>query len=175
MQLANASEAERQEAAGFIVQESRRLTDLAERLLLLGNLREGSVRVEQVPVAALFAGAAKAFSRVSYLPTDGEIQGDGALLQSLVNNLVKNALEAGATQVELSFREGCLTVTDNGCGMDEATLAMARTPPRRGSMTGNKGMGLALCHRIAALHRARISFASQVELGTQVQVDFTTS
>lgn len=42
-------------------------------------------------------------------------------------------------------------------------------------MTGNKGMGLALCHRIAALHRARISFASQVELGTQVQVDFTTS
>ena len=175
LQLANASEVERQEAAEFIVQESRRLTDLAERLLLLGNLREGSVRVEQVPVAALFAGAAKAFSRVSYLPTDGEIQGDGALLQSLVNNLVKNALEAGATQVELSFREGCLTVTDNGCGMDEATLAMARTPPRRGSMTGNKGMGLALCHRIAALHRARISFASQVELGTQVQVDFTTS
>lgn len=99
--------------------------------------------MEQVPVAALFAGAAKAFSRVSYLPIDGEIQGDGALLQSLVNNLVKNALEAGATQVELSFREGCLTVTDNGCGMDEATLAMARTPPRRGSMTGNKGMGLA--------------------------------
>lgn len=44
LQLANASEVERQEAAEFIVQESRRLTDLAERLLLLGNLREGSVR-----------------------------------------------------------------------------------------------------------------------------------
>ena len=175
LQLANASEGERYEATAFIIRESRRLTDIAERLLILGNLREGRLRFEEVEAERLFEAAARAFPGVTWEGGGQRIRGDGALLQSLLNNLVKNAREAGASRVCLACGEGRVTVTDNGRGMDEETLDLARTAPRRGEMQGTRGMGLALCHRIAALHKARLTILSEPGVGTCVTLDFTTS
>lgn len=47
---------------------------------------------------------------------------------AVVKELVENALDAGADQIEVEFRHGgksYLRVTDNGCGMDEANALMS--------------------------------------------------
>lgn len=173
LQLAMVSEEEHYAATDFIVKESERLTDIAEKLLILGNLREGSISFAAVEVQGLFLSAAQAFPKVRYEETAGEIHGDVALLQSLINNLVKNAVEAEAKHITLRFADHSITILDDGRGMDEATLALAAHPPKRGEMKGEKGMGLALCHRIAALHGASLHFSSQVEAGRGTEVRLT--
>ena len=42
--------------------------------------------------------------------------------ESAVLELVKNAYDAGATVLEIQFEKDCITLKDNGCGMDEADI-----------------------------------------------------
>ena len=81
----------------------------------------------------------------------------GPLGQILVN-LVQNALlhafapRGGQISIEARMHDGWVTlaVSDNGCGMDEATLARIFEPfftTRLGK--GGSGLGLSICHRLA--------------------------
>jgi len=171
--LAALEEEERQELTALVVEESGRLESLCEKLLILNGLRAGRLGREEILVESLFQGARGQFPALWCRPGEGKIRGDGDLLQSLVNNLVKNAFESGATKVEASFHKGCLYIRDNGRGMDEGTLALAKKPPKRELQRGQKGLGLALCHRICALHGARLDFFSKPGRGTLAKVDFT--
>ena len=50
---------------------------------------------------------------------------------SVVKELLENALDAGATHVQVDIEDGgkkLIRITDNGCGMDTADLALAVTP-----------------------------------------------
>ena len=47
---------------------------------------------------------------------------------AVIKELVENALDAGATRIDVDIRDGgksAMAVTDNGCGMDEASLLLA--------------------------------------------------
>lgn len=50
---------------------------------------------------------------------------------SVVKELVENAIDAGATQIEISLEEAGLkeiVVSDNGCGMNEYDIKLAILP-----------------------------------------------
>ena len=50
---------------------------------------------------------------------------------SVVKELVENAIDAGATQIEISIEQGgkqCIRVTDNGCGIERDDLHSAFLP-----------------------------------------------
>lgn len=105
----------------------------------------------------------------------------GPLGQILVN-LVQNALlhafahNGGQISIEARLQDGWVTlaVSDNGCGMDEATLARIFEPfftTRLGK--GGSGLGLSICHRLAtAVLGGDLSVSSAPGQGSSFRLHF---
>ena len=76
-------------------------------------------------------------------------------LMRVIQNLLKNAIESGATDVVVAFgdaeKEVMVTVSDNGPGMDAEQLNRAL----KGGYTSKRdgtGLGLSICRHIIASH-----------------------
>jgi len=112
----------------------------------------------------------------------GTLQGDVVLLQRLLVNLVNNAIDASTPGGEVRLTaEGpvagmvTLRVSDQGCGMDEATRARIFDPyfttKEFGEEVRGFGLGLTISQRIAHLHHGRITVDSRPGAGTTLSVD----
>ena len=193
IQRAELSEEEKYEAAQYIVEEANRLAVMSERLLQMAALRGEQAAREPVDVPALLEKAArtvapKAAARgVALEPVQADactVQGEAALLESLMVNLADNAVKAcgpgGSVRLCARRETGRLTLTvqDTGRGMDAETLAHIGEPfyrpdKARSREQGGAGLGLALCFQIAQSHGAALSFTSAPGAGTTAAVIFT--
>ena len=191
--VAELSEEEKYEAAQYIVEEANRLAVMSERLLQMAALRGEQAAREPVDVPALLEKAArtvapKAAARgVALEPVRADactVQGEAALLESLMVNLADNAVKAcgpgGSVRLCARRETGRLTLTvqDTGRGMDAETLAHIGEPfyrpdKARSREQGGAGLGLALCFQIAQSHGAALSFTSAPGAGTTAAVIFT--
>ena len=87
----------------------------------------------------------------------------------VIQNLLKNAIESGATEVVVAFgdteKEVMMTVRDNGPGMDAEQLNRAL----KGGYTSKRdgtGLGLSICRHVIASHGGSFSFLSNIGSGT---------
>ena len=118
---------------------------------------------------------------------------DRAQLEQVLINLIKNAYESGATEVELTapsnsktlsnspskgenslpLREGwggsVICVRDNGCGMSPDVLEQAFIPFFTTKPSGT-GIGLSLCRQIIMKHGGSITIDSQEGRGTTFNI-----
>jgi len=193
IQRADLSAEELHSATETISFESRRLLNLSNQLVRLSVLQHEPLDMVLVNMAGLLqrvirTAAPKAEKRgvaLRIFPIQGYVvqQGEPDLLESLFVNLCDNgikACEAGGrvTLAARSDKSGVtVTVTDTGCGMDEATLSRIGQPfyradKARSRAEGGAGLGLALCNAIAAAHNADVQFASEPGHGTTVTVHF---
>jgi signal transduction histidine kinase len=139
----------RADAAGLLMasENTRTLQELVEDLLELARAR---------PVARANGGEAMrlvlqdlgdcvdANIVVRELPT---VAIPLALLRTVLRNLIANALEAGASRVEVFARpEGTICVRDNGPGVSPAVAAKIFSA--YSGKFGGAGLGLALCREI---------------------------
>lgn len=115
--------------------------------------------------------------QVSGMPS-AHIRGSQFELTRVLQNLLKNALEAGATRVNvyLSEKPGTieLAIVDNGVGMDEDTAARAL----RGGFTtkaNGTGLGLGICRHLLGAHGAGLSLESSPARGSTIRVSFPSS
>jgi signal transduction histidine kinase len=92
-----------------------------------------------------------------------------------MQNLFKNALEAGATRLAVNFvRRGDqveLTMADNGTGMDPERLKRAMHGGYSSKASGT-GLGLSICRHLAGTHGATFALESVVGKGTTVRLVF---
>ena len=107
----------------------------------------------------------------------GQLTADRTQLEQVLINLIKNAYESGATEVELtvhplpSLQEGggsagaAIRIKDNGCGMSPDVIDHAFIPFFTTKPAGT-GIGLALCRQIILKHGGTISVDSQEGKGT---------
>ncbi len=97
----------------------------------------------------------------------------------LLQNLIKNALEAGATHVSVGVqREGdqvVLTVADNGSGLPPAVLDSILKKPVESTKAHGTGLGMTICRHIAAAHRGEMKVAARPGGGTVFTVNFPAS
>ena len=98
-----------------------------------------------------------------------EIIGSSTALASAVNNLINNAVEAGATQVLLDVRKDARQVTlkiaDNGSGMSQELTAKSFEPFYTTKSNGT-GLGLAVVRSVVEAHQGQIGVVSAQGRGT---------
>jgi two-component system, NtrC family, nitrogen regulation sensor histidine kinase NtrY len=116
----------------------------------------------------------------SCTPATLELQADPELLEQALINLVKNALDAvtDAQQPTITihaelreFGQIALSVTDNGCGMDNATLSQIFVPFFT-TKRGGSGIGMTLVRQIVHLNNGSIHVESSPAQGTRVLLVF---
>jgi len=107
-----------------------------------------------------------------YDPSIPEVSADASALRQVFLNLLRNAFQAGASEITIRSRidyEGTLLkpgtssvvrldVEDNGCGVPEALRSMLFLPMVTGRRDGT-GLGLALAQQIAAAHEGLLTYA----------------
>ena len=172
-----------QEGAAVINRRCHSLLDFVESYRQLTRIK--APERTTFPVADLFAHLKALFPKlITNLPSlSGEGQGerlpallyaDRAQLEQVLINLIKNAYESGATEVELTVQfspllgEGSgvrLFVRDNGCGMSPDVLEHAFIPFFTTKPNGT-GIGLSLCRQIILKHGGSITIDSQEGRGT---------
>ncbi len=108
----------------------------------------------------------------NYDPSIPKISADSSALRQLFLNLLRNAFQAGATQIEIRSRVDYdmtllqpgmgrsvrLDIKDNGCGVPESLRGMLFLPLVTGRRDGT-GLGLALAQQIAAAHKGLLTYA----------------
>jgi len=103
------------------------------------------------------------------------VEADREQMKRVLNNLLKNAIEATAsgdciTLLTATHTEGDRTVrlevSDTGQGMDEETRQHLFEPHFSTKQRGS-GLGLAMVHRIVQGHHGRLEVESQIGLGTR--------
>ncbi|HUZ80692.1 MAG TPA: HAMP domain-containing sensor histidine kinase, partial [Gaiellaceae bacterium] len=165
--------------------ETVRLSRLADDLLLLARAEEGSMpmRTERTELAELFEGVAVRFANraretgrhVRALPTNDFVDGDPVRLEQALDNLVENALTHGEGQVEIfaAGNDGVveLHVRDHGPGFDDEFLLRAfdrfsRADEARGQ--AGAGLGLSIVQLIAQIHGGSVGAANRPDGGADV-------
>jgi two-component system OmpR family sensor kinase len=151
-------------------EESDRLAQLADDLLVLARADQGElpVRAEQLAADELLAGVARRFARraresgreLHTEPSPGTgVTADRLRVEQALSNLVDNALRYGDGPVALSARPSPggveLHVSDAGPGFAPDLIGKAFerfTREDRGGGRGGAGLGLAIVAAVAAAH-----------------------
>lgn len=117
------------------------------------------------PASELFAHVTALYPQVK-TQGEGMLTADRAQLEQVLINLVKNACESGATEVQVITNGGDeICVCDNGSGMSPDVIDHAFIPFFTTKPSGT-GIGLALCRQIILKHGGTISVDSQEGKGT---------
>ncbi|WP_102275650.1 ATP-binding protein [Cytobacillus massiliigabonensis] len=106
---------------------------------------------------------------------------DGAQLKQVFVNLLKNAIDAiiedkekipGKIDILLEIEDlsaVCIYITDNGCGMTNATLNHLFTPFYTTKNSGT-GIGLPICKKIIEEHSGQIFITSELGKGSTFKI-----
>jgi two-component system OmpR family sensor kinase len=177
---------ELEDAVRSAEEETDRLAQLAEDLLVIARADQGELplRRERVAAAELLARvrgrfAVAAEKRGAELRVDAPdavwLDVDGLRMEQVLGNLVDNALRHGAGPVVLRARVGELSVRDHGPGFANGYLGAAFERFSRGDPARSgpgAGLGLAIVAAIANAHGGAASASNADGGGAEVRVTF---
>ncbi|HEX3569837.1 MAG TPA: ATP-binding protein [Acidobacteriaceae bacterium] len=172
------------------------LNDMIERLLVVARLDTSSapIPMAQVNLTRLAEQIVRNANFESHerkvavsLTAGGQyfVQGNADLLQSAIENLVRNAIrytEPGTSvEVELSAEPGPvaslvkLVVRDHGPGVADSELTKIfqpfyRVADARDRISGGAGLGLAIAERVIRIHGGTIRAGNAAPHGLQVEI-----
>ena len=175
-----------EEYAKIVQEESRRLSDMVEEVLLYSETQSGRKKYALEPVdvnevidraltnlsPAIDLGQCDLTTRID--PDLPPVKADPAALTQCIQNLLSNAFKYGgkngtAAQIEIaahhdaSAQQVRLSVTDNGAGIDGADQPQLFEAFYRGMNVGSNvpgnGLGLHLVKRIMQAQGGRVSFS----------------
>lgn len=176
------------ESVDVIHRQAQKMSDLIGKLLSYTRLEQGTRKLElekldlgELAVSVCEDQRTVSSDRVS-IETQAEpnvyVAGDAALLISLIQNLLTNAVKYGKKDGQVRVRihrEGnnaCLTVRDDGAGISEEDLPnifnrFYQADRARTNEDGGLGLGLSLAQQIARLHGGKLTASSKVGEGSK--------
>ncbi|OHB61158.1 MAG: hypothetical protein A2167_04805 [Planctomycetes bacterium RBG_13_46_10] len=188
----NMPEQVRNEFLTIVNEESDMLKNLIEGLLEISRIESGAVKFSREPmdittvIEQVLAGLQHFADKTNiHLKTDigdelGQLQGDEGKIQSMIMNLVNNAIKFTQENGEVSIsvrREGnelVIIVGDNGMGIPKEALPRIFDRFYRVIQSGKgipgTGLGLAIVKDIVNMHAGRIEVQSEIGQGTTFTV-----
>jgi signal transduction histidine kinase len=181
------------EVLAEIKENTGRMNEMVERLLLLGSIESKKLRCERamVNIAALCRGITRRNTTVNpgavvvnVNAPDSEAMLDASLLESVLGNLLSNAVKYSAKGALVTLdalvknSRIIFTVRDEGIGIPEDDVARVFDPFHRCANVGNKpgtGLGLAIAQRCAVLHGGTLKIESTEGFGTTATVSIPLS
>lgn len=166
--------AEAAEDLRVIMRQAERIRDITGALLRLGRPNRGErAPTDLAAVARSAVGLAgpEAAARgvaVTVAGAASEVMADGAALEQVVYNLVRNAIQASpaGSAVEVRVEGPCLTVGDQGPGVNPAVLPLLFEPFFTTKPLGEgTGLGLAVAHGIVTEHGGTLVAQNRPEGG----------
>lgn len=180
---------DQKEYLGIIRDESRRLTELSENILMLNRIENQTILTgktkfrldEQIRQCVLVSRQKWKDKEPDFRVEleDAEICGNEALLREVWLNLLDNAAKFSPDGETISVIMNCqdphitVTVTDHGPGMDEITASHCFEQFFQGDTShrsGGNGLGLAMVKKITELHEGSISVDTAPGRGCSVTV-----
>lgn len=159
-----------------------RMHELLESLLLFAREETGEQAVTPVtPVIreavamqeALFGATLNTPSIVFDARNEYQANAPASLLLSVVNNLLRNALEhGGGARIEIQLKGACLSIRDHGEGIAPAALSRLFDRRFRGQHSRGQGLGLYLVKRISERFDWRVEVSSTLGSGTRFELHF---
>ena len=180
--------AELEQSLRSAVEDTERLTRLAEDLLLLARADQGRlpIRPERLDAAAVLRRMQQRFATRSgelgrtisiEAPETATLDADPLRVEQALENLITNAIDHGDGPITLRAERGIegieLHVLDEGPGYDERFLERAFDRFSRASdarTSGGTGLGLAIVELIAHAHGGMARVANRPEGGSDASI-----
>lgn len=95
-------------------------------------------------------------------------------------DIAQNSISAGASLIEIKVKENTaknlmnISITDNGCGMDEEQVRLVRDPFYTTRTTRKVGMGIPLFQMEAEMTGGALDIESEKGKGTRIEAVFHT-
>jgi two-component system sensor histidine kinase AtoS len=154
---------------GLVVEQARRINDIVARYDRMARIEPQRTIVKLNEVATSVAKAHGVETTLSDLP---DVEVDRALIESALENIVRNAVEAaGKSKVQIATTKTetavTVSVTDQGPGMDARVLDRASEDFFTTKPTGS-GLGLSFAKRVVEAHGGTLTVDSKPGEGTSV-------
>jgi signal transduction histidine kinase len=175
------------ELAGAVLDESRRVQDLVEDLLVLAAVDEDGLAQVRDPVdlddlVLAQAQDLRAFGTVEVdtsAVSGGRVRGDAVRLRRVVRNLLDNAARHARSLVAVGLREQggavVLWVDDDGAGIpperrSQVFERFVRLDEARTRDGGGTGLGLAIVAEVVAAHGGTVVAAERPGGGGRIEI-----
>jgi two-component system sensor histidine kinase CiaH len=185
-------EAKQQKLIAMTLQETNRLNDLTNNILVSAQLEGGRYKraEEELDLSSLTNKCVDEFKRRfpelvwnSSVQPELAITGDALLLEIMINNLLENAVKYSPRNsmihitLEAIGKDARLLVSDQGTGIAEEEKKMIfqkfyRIGNEQTRTTKGTGLGLYLCKKIATDHNADIEVTNNSPSGSNFIVVF---
>jgi len=168
------------------------LTELMTNVLTISRTETGVIKFEPQNIN-LYQLSKVIIENIKYLVTDNKeivfnyvpekkfFYLDELLLKFIIQNLLANAVKYSfpGTKIEFSITLNndnlFIKVSDQGIGIPQEDFANLFEPFHRGSNVSNikgTGLGMSIIKRAVEIHKAEISFYSEINIGTTFLVKF---
>lgn len=168
-----------------IVHYAQRLEHCSSFCLHLAeSWRQSTKNISKSETFSLHGAAAEAKSVLFFDSPRIEIDGDTEApitgvryeVMRVLQNLIKNSLEAGASRVMVSIKrtpsKAVLSVADNGSGLPPQILEAILKKPVESTKAHGTGLGMTICRHIAVAHNAEMKVDSRPGGGTTFTLEF---
>ena len=170
--MGNLTEEDRFYAAKQIVESAENLGDIMEKLLIMGNVREGAIHTKRIRLRKLLDKLKEHYPQAEIDCRIDSVEGDETLLACLLENLTANAAHAGH-QVKITVDAEGIRVWNDGAVMDAKTIkALNRGQEPTDVRVGGHGYGIQVCREIARVHGWKLGYRSSEEEGTTAVCQF---
>lgn len=154
------------------MESAKNLQDITEKLLIMGNVREGTLRTKRIDLKKIFDKPKERYPSIETECALEFLNGDETLILCLLENLIKNALSAGE-HVRLSADTEGIRVWNNGAVLDRRIVkAINRGQEFLENRVGEHGYGIQICQEIARAHGWKLKYQSSEEEGTTAVCEF---